>query len=73
MATMSMGDTIINLMRSGTRPVVTVGLAGAFVAAALSPIFGADVEDAKFAASTLGGPFGIVVGHWFASRAQKPG
>jgi len=66
------GETILNLVRSGTRPLVTIGLAGAFVAAALSPILGADVEDAKFAASTVGGPFGIVVGHWFASRSQKP-
>jgi len=64
------GDTILNLLRGSTRPIVTVGLAGAFVVAALSPVFGADVEDAKFAASTLGGPFGIVVGHWFATRSS---
>ena len=65
-------ETILNLVRSGTRPVVTVGLAASFVAAALSPVLGADVEDAKFAASTVGGPFGMVIGWWFASRSQKP-
>lgn len=63
-------DGLVSLTRAGTRPLITLALAGGFIVAALSPLFGADVENATFATTALAGPMGICIGWWFKSRDE---
>ena len=64
-------NDLLKLLRGAVRPVTTLGLVAAFVVAALSPLFGAEAEDAEQAITALGGPTGILLGVWFQSR-NKP-
>lgn len=63
-----MGQFVITLLRSGTRPAITLMLVTGFIAAALSPLFGIGIDEATFSASTLGAPAGITLTWWFRSR-----
>lgn len=65
---MFVDDTVLKLLRSGTRPVITLLLVSGFTAAALAVFFGASIEQATFATSTLGAPAGITLTWWFRSR-----
>lgn len=56
-------NNLLKFLRGAVRPVVTLGLVAAFVAAAFS---------SGEAAELLGPPSMLIVGFWFRDRTNKP-
>jgi hypothetical protein len=65
---MIIDDFILKMLRSGTRPLITLMLVTGFIGASVAVFFGASIEEATFATSTLGAPAGITLTWWFRSR-----